>query len=229
MKIRRPPQPTIRRWDGTRWTDGTEQGIATPAIPPAVALPRHAGRNAGLGQIAMVWWAAAQVIGLLMLWLAFRAAQSAPSSGEPELGDVIKVFAAFLGFGVLWMVSFVPLVVWTYRSASAAAALGLPATLAPVWSIVGWVIPTMHIVLPFLSVLDCLPPGHQKRRLILPWWIGLQLVSYAYIALFLLDFVFGTTPLLVLLAPVAVVTIATTWMGADLAERIDEAHRAILH
>ncbi|HEX9506300.1 MAG TPA: DUF4328 domain-containing protein [Acidimicrobiia bacterium] len=59
-------------------------------------------------------------------------------------------FATYVGWAVT-----VLLMVWTYRSATNARALGRTgARLGPVWAIVGWLIPFASYVLPYLVVQD---------------------------------------------------------------------------
>jgi hypothetical protein len=58
-------------------------------------------------------------------------------------------------FSVLTTATLVLVIVWTWRSAHNARALGRTgARLAPVWAILGWIIPLASFVLPYLVVSD---------------------------------------------------------------------------
>jgi hypothetical protein len=97
------------------------------------------------------------------------------------------------------LVSTVLLIVWSWRSAHNARALGrVGARLSPGWAIAGWLIPLASFVLPYVVVSDLwrssapdAPRGDAWRRapaspLLVVWWVayaGAQITVVAVIAL----------------------------------------------
>ncbi len=64
-------------------------------------------------------------------------------------------------------------VVWQFRAATAARALGLPARRTPRAGVILWFIPVANLWCPYQAIRDCLPYDHPERRTVLRFWLGL--------------------------------------------------------
>lgn len=228
----------LRWWDGVRWAQDTRPLPGQrPPTPVRARVPAQAGRNERIGRLAMLLWAPLQ-LGYTTL-LAYAAAgflqdvvtfvEQAPDGQPPPLtGDSsFALFgAASLGGLVIWIPQ-VLLMVWAYRCATAAAALGLPAAYEPVWAVVGWVVPVINFWFPYLSVRDCLPPRHPARPEVLRWWAG-YLGSSLFAAVLILLALAGPAAFLAGVAVQALIVLATALSGLRVTKAVDEAHRKLL-
>ena len=175
----------LRWWDGTQWTQHTHP---MPAPQPASGWvdPQRAvsdeGKTAQWARNGIVVYG---LLTLASLYFAMRlfegfSAQMDVMMTNPEAvsQDPAVMFGAqgpFLAlsqlFNAVQLGIFVLLLVWVYRAAVAAAALGIPARRSPGWAIGGWFIPVVNFWFPCQSLRDLLPPDHPTRTRILWLWI----------------------------------------------------------
>jgi hypothetical protein len=80
------------------------------------------------------------------------------------------------------LVGLVLFMIWSFRAAKAARAVGIHGQWAPGWFIGAWFIPIANLVLPYLCVKSLLPAGHPGIRTIQRWWAF-------FVAQYLLSFV----------------------------------------
>ena len=64
------------------------------------------------------------------------------------------------------------MLVWQYRAATAAQAIGHRAVRSPGMGVGGWFIPIVNIWFPYQAIRDCLPAGDPGRGRVLRWWLG---------------------------------------------------------
>jgi hypothetical protein len=111
----------------------------------------------------------------------------------------------FQAAGLASTVALVLIIIWQWRSAKNAEALGRTgARLSPGWSIAGWLIPVANLVLPYLIVQDLwrssdpeAVPGTEWRRLkgaplVAQWWIA-YVASLVIVPTALAVVLFGST------------------------------------
>jgi len=219
--------PGLRWWDGRGWSPHVR--------PPRPRPPAHTGRNERMGRYTVVSQAVlsivvtvavgyvmARVIGDFGPYLDTAAAT--PPDQVPPLPDSFVLLGAL---SLLGMVGWIPLVLelmWAYRCATAAAALGIPARRDPVWAMVSWFIPVISWWFPYESIRDCLPPGHPERRTVGRWWAGYVVGTtgvFAGVAAALVS----TVALAAVAVVYAAVAVVTALLGLRVARAIDAAHR----
>jgi hypothetical protein len=61
-------------------------------------------------------------------------------------------------------------VLWLYRAASVARALGFDARRQPLNAAIGWLIPILNYWWPYQGLTDCFPEGQRPDRRIAWWW-----------------------------------------------------------
>jgi hypothetical protein len=137
---------------------------------------------------------------------------------------VLFQVVSFLFTGLL-----ICLVIWTYRAATAARRLGLPAQRETIWAALGWFVPVVSFWFPCVTLQDCLPPTDVAgRRLVLQWWLlsitsGL-LVWAAAAAIYQGGGVIGAAGVLVL----AGYEVAMAVLGVRVIDRVGSAHTEAL-
>jgi Domain of unknown function (DUF4328)/Protein of unknown function (DUF2510) len=244
---RDPYAPALLRWwDGLRWAHDTRpmpgqvaRPLSAPPTPAYLASTERAGRWAMLTWApilvlysALAGWALSSFLRVVVAYTgelsrAIEENRPEPPPPPPMGGATTAgVLLSAVGGLLLW-IPLVLLVLWTYRSAVAAAGLGLPAEHEPAWAIAGWIVPVISFWFPYQSIRDCLPPGHQARRDVLRWWLGhlaSGLVGPGLILLALAGAAAYVAGLVVLVALVA----ATTVFGLRVVRAIDEEHRKLL-
>lgn len=236
----------LRWWDGRQWT-GHRMAPGPPGMPgaqpgdggamaTASRVPAHAGKNGRLGQLAMLVNVVIGVIVLPLVAYTLSAAysdfvhfigevQDAPPDQVPPVpGSVLAATLVLLVAGPLNWVALGMLMFWSYRSATAAAALRIPSRQDPMWAIIGWIIPVLSYWYPYLVVRDCLPADHPWRRIVGWWWAG-YLVSSGGLLYLIPAALVGTTPFLAAMTVHVVVTVLTDRTGARIAQTIDLAHQ----
>ncbi|HEY0636530.1 MAG TPA: DUF4328 domain-containing protein [Pseudonocardiaceae bacterium] len=231
-----PYRQGLRWWDGATWSPHARPLPA--AAPDRPAPPAHAGHNEGIGRLMMI----AQAAGTVLLAAGYGWAGAAVLRDLGPLFDALtapagspppEVPASLLWLGlvsVLGLVAWVPRVLemmWAYRAASAAAALGIPARREPIWAVVAWFLPVVSLWFPYQSVRDCLPPEHPRRRTVALWWAG-SLVSDAAVVLALGGALLGGAMFAVVMILVTAVAVATAVLGLRVTRAVDEAHRELL-
>jgi Domain of unknown function (DUF4328)/Protein of unknown function (DUF2510) len=111
----------------------------------------------------------------LALGHQFRVAYHAAQHGQPaptitntSMVDPLVVLVGLVEIGAVIVAC-----IWQFRAASAARALGLPATHSPGWGVGSWFVPIVNFWMPYQAIRDCLPPGDPDRKLVLRWWLVL--------------------------------------------------------
>ncbi|HEX3793812.1 MAG TPA: DUF4328 domain-containing protein [Acidimicrobiales bacterium] len=101
--------------------------------------------------------------------LIYEAAQNnqpTPTfSNTPALNPVTPLL------GLLTLAAIIVACIWQFRAASAARALGRPATHSPGWGVGSWFVPIVNLFMPYQAVRDCLAPDDPQRSLVLQWWL----------------------------------------------------------
>jgi Domain of unknown function (DUF4328)/Protein of unknown function (DUF2510) len=164
-------QAPLRYWDGVQWTGYTSG-------PPAPADRRSPAELLERERVIAPW-----LRGLLFLWpigvaLSFGGLVSTIDdvvNGDgptPEHGLWwIGQLGGFVSVGVL-----VLRIVWLYRAASVARALGFDARREPMLAGIGWIIPIINYWWPFQGMTDCFPEGERPDRRI-AWWWAMSIIS----------------------------------------------------
>lgn len=80
-------------------------------------------------------------------------------------------FAVVQAVSLAGFVGFMFCVLWFYRSAGNARALGFPARREPGLAVAGFFIPIVNFWWPYQSTLDLFRPDDPARRRVLPWWL----------------------------------------------------------
>ncbi len=75
--------------------------------------------------------------------------------------------------GLALVASEIFFVVWQFRAATAARALGMPARRSPRAGVILWFIPVANLWCPYQAIRDCLPYDHPERRTVLRFWLAL--------------------------------------------------------
>jgi hypothetical protein len=91
--------------------------------------------------------------------------------------STVSTFTTILG--VAGLASEVVFLMWQYRAARVATALGYPAVRSPGWGVGCWFVPVVNFWMPYGAIRDCLPPSHPARQQVLyAWllWLGLYFI-----------------------------------------------------
>jgi hypothetical protein len=88
----------------------------------------------------------------------------------------------------LILVAGIVFLLWQYRAAKAARALGYPGRRSPALGAWSWVIPVVNFWFPYQAIRDLLPPGHEVRTLVLRTWLCYVFTIVAVIAAYLTAF-----------------------------------------
>ncbi|MBV8950050.1 MAG: DUF4328 domain-containing protein [Actinobacteria bacterium] len=127
------------------------------------------------GRIGLLW--AGPLQGLYDVGVAIQAGWYADHFDQLAKGHSPKLTGAaasvaplltYCSLGVL--VAGVLFLVWMYRAAAVARALGLPARRSPGLATVSFLIPVVNLWWPYQSTCDLLPPGHPGRHVVGRWW-----------------------------------------------------------
>ena len=103
--------------------------------------------------------------------------QPVPRYTTPSTTDPLELI-----LGLAAIVALVFALIWQFRAASAARALGYPAARSPGWGVGCWFVPIVSLWMPYQAIRDCLAPDDPHRPLVLRWWllwIGTQLLTTA--------------------------------------------------
>jgi hypothetical protein len=196
--------PGQRWWDGYAWSEALVTRTPTTAPPPAspapawsVASARLASATTGnlvMSESAMVSIARIAVAVPALHYLVDLVVELADASQFRSAGRLLRViyndmahnrtyptFHETISLGPLsdvvllfTLVSVIVACVWQNRAASAARALGLPATRSPAWGVGSWFVPIVNLWMPYQAIRDCLPPDDPNRQLVLRWWLILM-------------------------------------------------------
>ena len=234
----------LRWWDGLQWTPHT---APRPYPVGAYQLPVTPGdlarveRSAGIARVALVIAAlltSAQLVidpivfhHVLHDWVHRFHVFNDQLSTDPNSTPQLQLdFSPLLGIDLLQLLLLGPQIlflVWFYRAAQLARRLNIPSRRAPVWAVLGFLVPIVSLWFPYQVGAGLMPPQDPDRRAV-GWWWGLYLtqgfllgpdviVGYFSVAAAVVIGVFGS-----ILAIVAVVN-ARTMIAAS-----TRAHRAVL-
>lgn len=230
-----PQRPgMLRWWDGSAWTEHMAP-IPAPAGPLRSGEPVLLDEEEGTGQRAQLALACAIPIQFL-LWIATREwfADVLERLDELDSGGPGSAFSGDGGSLVLQQVSQllvlgvgVVFLLWFYRAAVNARALGLPARREPPLATASFIIPIVNLWWPYRSTLDLLPADDPARPHVLRWfllWVVGGFVSTAIVLVSAL--VEGPVALLILVVPVAQVTLAAV-AARQVISDVLEAHQAL--
>jgi Domain of unknown function (DUF4328)/Protein of unknown function (DUF2510) len=103
----------------------------------------------------------------------FRAIVDASRNGQPtpQFSDQTTADPVQLVLGLVAIIAIIFALIWQFRAASTARALGIPATHSPGWGVGCWFVPIVNFWMPYQAVRDCLPPDDPNRGLVLRWWL----------------------------------------------------------
>jgi Domain of unknown function (DUF4328)/Protein of unknown function (DUF2510) len=112
---------------------------------------------------------------LLATGRALRRAYEAAQHGQsaPAITTQSSLAPLTLLVTVIALAAVVLACIWQHRAASAARALGLPATHSPGWGVGSWFVPVVNFWMPYQAIRDCLPPDDDRRAAVLRWWLVL--------------------------------------------------------
>jgi hypothetical protein len=224
-----------RWWDGAAWTEFVTLGPGPPTAPKELVARQH--QMLGWAQGAVILYVATATVSVELGRAAairryFRwyhqvfAHLGTPGYVQAPAPTILPRWSALLAIpGIFAVVTFL---IWQYRAASAARALGLPAARSPGWGVGCWFVPVVNLWMPMQALRDCLPPGHARRRLawkLLAAWAvtgGLSSAAapvFAYaetvgLALFALDVVAQVTVLTLALRLVRTIGAAQQQLAA---------------
>ena len=103
--------------------------------------------------------------------------QPVPSFSTPQTTDPLELI-----IGLAAAVALIFALIWQFRAATAARALGYPAKRSPGWGVGCWFVPIVSLWMPYQAIRDCLAPDDPRRPLVLRWWlvwIGTQILTAA--------------------------------------------------
>ena len=130
----------------------------------------------------------------------------------------------FLILGLVSLGSWVVILMWQHRAASAARALGFPNTHSPAWGVGSWFVPILNFWFPYQAIRDCLPPGDPNRAHVLQWWLAFQVAGVLGVAAFLSAY-FSSGVAFALSIPAAVLYVAVLATAPRVVAGIASTHR----
>ena len=184
-----------RWWGGSEWTEhvapasGANFASRGTTQQSAVFVQAKQARLDGPIALAVLIWAAIGAVGLLVNWAnvgyyratwhwwhaelhAISAGQHAPAQPHRPLWSTLF---SIVGLGALVIEVF--FFIWQHRAATVARTLRYPARRSPGWGVGCWFVPIVNLWMPYQSMRDCLPPGHNARRQVLYAWLAFLLVT----------------------------------------------------
>jgi hypothetical protein len=189
--------PGQRWWDGYTWNEAVVTPAQAPPPPWTEASARMTSASTShllRGEQGMVNLARVAVAIPAVHYIVDFIIQQANAAQYLSIGNQFRTDwhdiqnniptptiheSTSLGWlsGLTTLVTLVAVIVacvWQHRAASAARALGLPATHSPGWGVGCWFVPFVNLFMPYQAIRDCLPAGHPGRRLVLGWWLLLM-------------------------------------------------------
>ena len=148
------------------------------------------------------------------------------TSGSFAQPDPPRSFGILNTSQFIYWLALIAVLIWQYRAATAAQAIGHRAARTPALGVAGWIIPIVNFWFPYQGIRDCLPTGDPGRGRVLRWWLG-------YFGMHAMTFATGAA--LAFAAPSAAsvvlavdVLLAVWWSetGVRIVESIAASHRA---
>jgi hypothetical protein len=165
---------------------------------------------------------------MLQLGQDFKVAYDDAARGLPTPQFPNTPFSPwFVVLGLVAGAGLVVTVMWQHRAASAARALGFPATCSPAWGVGSWFVPVVNYWFPYLALRDCLPPDDAHRGLVLQWWLAFVAGGSLGFAAFIAGF-FSSGVAVGLSIPAAVLYVAVLASAPRVVVAITVAHRVAL-
>ncbi len=188
--------PGVRWWDGYRWTEFTHAN--SPGWYPGGMGARHGlddpatWQQSEAGMSSWARWAvvvtmAVDALGAVVGFadrnalLRFHrylqqglAQAGGPGYHPPLLPHFPPGYRLIQLLGLAVLAGNIIFLIWQYRAARTARALGYRTRHGPGWGVGAWFVPVVNLWVPYQSLADCLPPGHPTRR-------GLAWVALAYL------------------------------------------------
>jgi hypothetical protein len=130
-------------------------------------------------------------------------------------------------FSLAVLVAFILALIWQFRAASSARALGFRATHSPGWGVGCWFVPVVNLWMPYQALRDCLPHDDPHRPLVLRWWLfGIGAQFLAQVAL--VAALFSSPLALVISVPAGICAIGLIATGPRLVVAISTAHQTAI-
>jgi hypothetical protein len=157
-----------------------------------------------------------------IIWEAAQRHQTAPPFDSSGTANPISPLV-----GLVAVAGVIIACVWQHRAATAARALGFPATRTPGWGVGCWFVPIVNLWMPYQAIRDCLPPDDPNRRLVLRWWLVFLAAGWVTAGAGVAAF-FSTGVALGIAIPAAVLCVALLATAQQMVAAIGSAHRAAL-
>ena len=183
-------QPIWRWWTGSQWSDdwapmaSNGQSSARDLQSSQAELDKVVGIGVWtyvivtVLSILLIWANSTHYVALWHWWNEVRQDARLGLPAPPVPTSALSTLTTLLGLVVLaFEVTFL---IWQYRAARVAAALGYRAARSPGWGVGCWFVPVVNLWMPYGALRDCLPPGHPARRQVLfAWllWTGLLVLT----------------------------------------------------
>jgi hypothetical protein len=238
-----PAVPGVNRWwDGQAWSGYAQPAGYVALLPDPARDLSEETKSARLAIFALRATAAVYALELLVLAVVvhrffdafrrnIRILQDDPSAKISPLAGLGRGYYALFGLlqilGLVALVAQVLFVIWAYRAATFAQRAGLPARHAPVWAVIGFLIPVVNLWFPYTSVADTLPLGHPGRASV-GWWWGLTLAQGLASGAVLAAAAFSTLAGVIVAIVVAVVPAAAAYYGTRVVGTVSQVHAGLV-
>jgi hypothetical protein len=210
-----------------------------PAPPDAADVVRREEAMTPTARIAVAFFGLSVVVTLINLQLrrtqfralghqiriiydASRNGAPVPTFTSQSTTDPLQVI-----FSLAVLVAFILALIWQFRAASAARALGFRATHSPGWGVGCWFVPVVNLWMPYQALRDCLPHDDPHRPLVLRCWllaIAAQFLAQAALAAAL----FSSPVALVISIPAGICAIGLVATAPRVVVAISTAHRTAI-
>ncbi len=132
--------------------------------------------------------------------------QRAADTGSTDQTSSSGWQALNLPVSILLILGLIAVIFWSYKATTVAAKLNYPARHAPLWAILGWIVPIINFWFPYQCVRDCLAPGNSERKTVGRWWMLYIVGSIAWFAAIVVSAFAGTALALAIALPCIVIS-----------------------